>query len=489
MAKVRNPKTVSAAFNLDPDDFARLGVLDTTLAIDTRLFIDPLLFIDSTHAEIRNDAVSQYRGHFESVIKFLVATQSPDDVPWRSARRLLAFHEIRGTCLGYGAASIQGSGFGSELTARILKIGKEIVDLGIRDPDLFPAMALFEADIGPDRISDMATNVIRASLAVFNKRILSDLRITGDNFRILDISGEFLVNPYQSRRTPVILVPTDILRPLPIVRDWDGIADAASHNDSLRYRVNQHIGHIWASTAKRDKQRLHDEALASKQAFQTLLDAIHAVPHVAYDAIQDPDGLIRWSRIAKEFTDRFPLTIKEPAKALDLDAVHQIVTQIVNRYRQLVEHNGLNKELYQSDGKPRHESTAQRLFFAIAYCYCEAQNLDISPEVDSGSGKIDFKFSQGFDSRVLVEVKLSTNTKLVSGYTTQLEAYKQAENTMRAIYLVIDVGKMGRKHELLIEIRNDTRRKGEPLSDLEFVDGTLKSSASKRKPRPRPILQ
>ena len=155
--------------------------------------------------------------------------------------------------------------------------------------------------------------------------------------------------------------------------------------------------------------------------------------------------------------------------------------QIIKRYRQLIENNGLAKELYRDNRKPRHESTSQRLFFAIAYCYCEANNLDISPEVDSGTGHIDFKFSKGFNCRVLVEVKLSTNTKLLPGYTRQLEAYKAAEQTMRAFYLVIDVGKMGNKLDRLIDIRNKASLEGDPLSELECVNGKLKASASKLK--------
>ncbi|MGA2067698.1 MAG: hypothetical protein ABSG86_22210 [Thermoguttaceae bacterium] len=437
-------------------------------------------FPASSHGEFCVDAVQEYRNHFELVIKFLLATEALDDVAWRSSRRLLEFHEIRGTCLGYGAASIQGTGFGRDLTACIQKVGKQIVDLGVRDPDLFPAMALFESNIGPDRISDMATNIVRRPLVEFNKRILSELGLVGEKFQILDTDGHFLVNRDQTRRTPLILVPTDVLRPLPIVRDWDGIADAASHNESLRLRVNQHIGHIWARKTKRDKARLREQALASKDAFQALLDAIHAVPRAPYDTIADPDGLVRWARVAREYAARFPLRLAKPRGALNLSSAHRIVKKIVDRSRQLVANNGLSKELYRAPGKPRHESTAQRLFFAVAHCYCEAQNLDVSPEVDSGSGRIDFKFSQGFDCRVLVEVKLSTNSKLVAGYSTQLETYKAAEQTMRAIYLVIDVGKMRRKDKALVERRNDARRKGEPLSDLEFIDGRIRPPASKR---------
>jgi hypothetical protein len=247
MARVKNPKTLTGYFNIDRRTLNRLGVLDPTLAVDTRLFIDPLLFQYSRHSEISKNAIKQYRDHFETVIKFLAATRKLEDVAWRTARRLLEFHEIRGTCLGYGAASIQGSGFGPDLTDRVLRVGKEIVDLGVRDPDLFAAMALFEEKIGPDRISDMATNVARKALMAFNQRILQKLGLKGEEFEIQGSTGFFLRNPFQERRTPIVLVPTDILRKLPIARDWDGVADAASKNAALRRRVNEHIAHIWAA--------------------------------------------------------------------------------------------------------------------------------------------------------------------------------------------------------------------------------------------------
>ena len=234
MAKIRHPETISRTFDLDHDDLVELGVIDATLAIDTRLFVDPLLLPESKWEVIRADAATQYRDHFTNVIKFLVATTQLNDVAWRTARRLLEFHEIRGTCLGYGAATISGSGFGPQLTDHVLRTGKEIVDLGVRDPDLFAAMALFEEGIGPDRISDMTTTVIRDALIEFNKRVLRHFHLKGEGFVLLESPGEFLINPYQQRRTPVIFVPSDIVRPLPIAHDWDGIADAASHNQSLR---------------------------------------------------------------------------------------------------------------------------------------------------------------------------------------------------------------------------------------------------------------
>ena len=117
----------------------------------------------------------------------------------------------------------------------------------------------------------------------------------------------------------------------------------------------------------------------------------------------------------------------------------------------------------------------------MAYSYCKANNIDPSPEIDTGNGKIDFKFSRGFNERVLVEIKLSTNSALLSGYTKQLEIYKASQETMKAVYLVLNVGQMGNKDQKLLDIKNKAITNKQPYSDIEFIDGTLKASASKRK--------
>jgi hypothetical protein len=480
MGKVRNPATFSSHFEVDPGLLEKLGVLDPTLALDTKLFIDPLLLTGSVHNEIRSGAAALYRDRFEAIIRLLSASRVFGDVAWRNARRLLEFHEVRGTCLGYGADTISGSGFGRQLSDQLLRVAKEITDLGIDDPDLFPVMALFEANIGPDRISDMTTNVILPSLIEFNERVLAKLKVGTRQFRFGQRTVNLPANPFQRRPTPIILVPRDILRALPIALDWDGIGTAAAHNEELRSRVNDHIGHIWAEHAKRDRGVLRKQALKSEEAFQALLDAVHEVPAEAYDLSRDPEGFMAWSKAANEISSRYPFTVRQRENVSDLERVIDVARQIVAQFRTLIEQNGLNKELFKDDGAPRHESSAQRIFFGIAYSYCVANNLDISPEVDSGSGKIDFKLSKGWQSKVLVEVKLSTNAKVVHGYEKQLEVYKAAEKTMRAVYLVIDVGKMGRKAESLIRIRNEASKQKKPLSDLEFVDARPKPPASKR---------
>lgn len=478
MAKIRNPALFSKQFNIDPKILRASGILDPVLNVDTKLFIDPLLLHQSKHAEMHVSAVATYRNKFNTIIKLLRASKEMGDVAWRNAERQFDFPEIAGTCLGYGASTIHGSAWGPKLIKQVLLTAKEIVNLGVNDPDLFMALALFEEGIGPDRISDMATNIIIQDLIELNHRILKPTSIPLKNFEINGIHARLPQNPLETKSSPIILVPIDILRELPIALDWSDVGDAAWKNQVIRNAVNLHIGKIWEVKSRRDKRELKNRALTSSDAFSSLLDALHSVDGKPYDFDKDEAGQIVWTKILGEIATNYPLAFSLKASP-NIDDVFSIVQKIVEQFRNLVENKGLWKELWVGN-KPRHEGSAQRIFFAVADSYCKANNVDITPEANSGGGPVDFKFSSAYDSRVLVEIKLSTNPNVVSGYETQLEIYKAAEETMRAIYLVIDVGKMGKKDEKIIAAKNIAAKEGKPISDIVFVDGKRKASASKR---------
>ena len=482
MARIRDPKRFSDHYGVPAATLARLGVLDPTMNIDTRLFIDPLLLTESRHAEISNGARNTYEQHFTRVIKFLRLTEGPGDVAWRTAQRLLSFPEIKWTCLGYGAQSVSGSGSGNEMTAQFIDTARQIVQLGVDDPDLFVAMALFEEGVGPDRISDMATNVIFGDLLHFNARVLKGLHVPVEATTLRLRNGQSFdtvlpSNPFIREGGPVVLLPTDILRDLPIATDWSDVADAASKNQELRMRVNEQIARLWEVRSRKDKRQLRSWAMSGKDQFDTFLYMIRTANARPYDTVGDPLGELVWRRVAATLAADEPFIIKQPAK-LDVDGVAGVVEQIIEQFRFLIEDRRLSEELYHA-GEPRPERAAQRLFFAVAHAYCKANDLDLTPEADTGNGPVDFKVSKGFTDRVLVEIKLSRNRKLVEGYTRQLEAYKTAEETLKGYYLVIDVGQMGMKDQRLTTVKNRAAKNGDRVSPIIFVDGTRRPSASK----------
>jgi hypothetical protein len=480
MPNIKNPTSFSEAFAINPTDLRKLGVLDPVLNVDTRLFIDPLLLADSKHKEINKGAVASYKRHFTRLVGLLAGSKYEGDMGWRTANRLLDFPEVKGTCLGYGAASIAGRSWGSTLRKKVLRAAKETVDLGITDPDLFLVIALLEDGVGPDLISDMTTNIILSDLAAFTGRVCKTLRVKTQPFIFADgTSVRFPINPLaKDRPAPVILVPLDVLRELPIVNSWVDVGRAAATNSMLRARVNKLIGAIWEASVQKKKDALRKDVYSSKAAFEVMLDVVREVPKIAYDASADPEGLLAWLRIAHTAVAQHPLHLSH-ARRPSIDEVQNVVTAIVDHYRELVENKGLWKELW-TGTKPRPEKSAQRMFFAIADAHCKANDLDITPEADSGSGPVDFKVSSSYRNRVLVEVKLSKNPKLVHGYEVQLATYKRAEGTMRATYMVIDVGQMGSKDTRITAIRRKAIKKGEPVSEITFISGKRQKSASVR---------
>ena len=98
------------------------------------------------------------------------------------------------------------------------------------------------------------------------------------------------------------------------------------------------------------------------------------------------------------------------------DDVMRVVMDVCRQYAFLVDTGGLSVLLYRDDGGPRRESFAQKLFYGIAFAYCRANDLDVSPEADAGRGRVDFKFSHGAWAKVVVETKLTSNPRLEHGF-------------------------------------------------------------------------
>lgn len=202
MSKVTKLATISTEFTIDPKYIYELGVVDVQLTIDTNLFIDPLLLPNSSHEEISIGAATAYEQRFEWIIKLLNASETHGDVAWRQVEKLFKFSEVPWTCLGYGS-SINGSGFGPGLSSSALETARQIVKLGVTDIDFFMGLSLFEEGIGPDRISDMTTNIILNNLIEFTDRVNVKLQIPTAIFSINKEKIYLPENPYT--KTPLIL--------------------------------------------------------------------------------------------------------------------------------------------------------------------------------------------------------------------------------------------------------------------------------------------
>ena len=267
------------------------------------------------------------------------------------------------------------------------------------------------------------------------------------------------------------------LQSLHIANSWEDIPDASRQNEDLKQRVNQYIGDIWKFNSETEIDAAKECVKNSLEACNALIELFVNAEKGSYNFSVDPKCFFRWME-AKEFAKANPMDLDDIKSLQGLEKINALVVKLIKQFKQLVENNGLNKLLWHK-GKRQHERVAQSLFYCMSLAYCEAHDIDITTEANAGKGPVDFKFSSGFSTRVLVEIKLSSNPKLVKGYSNQLEKYRESEKTFHATYLIIDVGLLTpRKRRELNDAKSKLSEKGIP-SKIEFVDGNLQESPSK----------
>ncbi|WP_157763218.1 hypothetical protein [Bacillus atrophaeus] len=86
---------------------------------------------------------------------------------------------------------------------------------------------------------------------------------------------------------------------------------------------------------------------------------------------------------------------------------------------------------------PKREEASQLLFYGLVKEHCKANNIDFSREVNQGRGSVDFKFSSGYQDRVLIEVKRASSSKLKQVLLSQLPQYLESEDIQIGYYVVI----------------------------------------------------
>jgi hypothetical protein len=470
-------KRLSQFLGIRASALHRLGAFNAVIGVDNRLFVDPLLLKGIKVQELRKSR-KNFEKYFREILFLLTKSKGEGDKAWREARDRLIFRETKGVSLGYGLSTSDGSGIGTVLGGRLLRTASEIVGMGIDDPEMFELLGLFDKDFGPDRLSDMTIAIVKDDLFRYSARVAKTLGL-GNLKRVRTVSGEYLLPVGPDPKKPIVFVPGTILRPLPVAQSWDEIEDVVWFNQVLRNRLNHIIRKYWKKGITVLKENLRSTFFSNPKQLRELLAAYRAYKGKSYDLLSDPLGLLKWLELGQEYANDFPVTLQLSADP-SLDEIQAVVRMIVEQFARNIEENGLNIHLYDGTGEPLHERFSQRLFFAVADAYCKANNIDISPETNSGGGPVDFKFSKGYNYRVLTEIKLSSNQQVVHGYRKQLPAYEQSEKTKRSAYVVIRVDKNKSRIRRLERLRDKAIATGKMVPDLFIVDGQRKPTASKR---------
>lgn len=115
-----------------------------------------------------------------------------------------------------------------------------------------------------------------------------------------------------------------------------------------------------------------------------------------------------------------------------------------------------------------HQSDLQVIYRLVWF----GTPLDVNREVNNGRGPVDYKVSYGANNSTLVEFKLASNSKLKNNLAKQVEIYKVASDSKRAIKVIMyfsaeeelkvisilnDLGLSENDDIILIDARNDNK--------------------------------
>jgi hypothetical protein len=131
----------------------------------------------------------------------------------------------------------------------------------------------------------------------------------------------------------------------------------------------------------------------------------------------------------------------------------------------------------------REEDVAQRLFRLMVVPFCRYNNVDLTPQSNAGRGPVDFKFSQGWSARAIVELKLVRNTGFWDGIMAQVPQYAKSEEVKSAYFVGIaytdqELSKASSKVESAAMLASE--HNGILIKPL-IIDARPKASGSKMK--------
>jgi hypothetical protein len=191
-----------------------------------------------------------------------------------------------------------------------------------------------------------------------------------------DISPRHKLPKFVDRRgrdLPLVLVPRDIVRDLPIANDWSDIERAAMENVKIRDRVNKFLAGVIEPTIVERKLALRNAALGSPDDFNFFMEAVKENVNY-YDPNLDALGYYRLKAI---FAKGFP-GLKQP-KPYDLNAgpneILRVVKDTIALFKRHVEVGNLWEELWIGD-TPKKERASQLIYYAIADAFCKANDVD-----------------------------------------------------------------------------------------------------------------
>ena len=424
------------------------GAFDINLLADVPLFVDPFLLFNSPS--------SDYQTLHESILDYLrfLKRIAAEDLDKGTIKDLYQFAEVKQNWFGYCELGNNGRGLGPEFAGALRAgLGRIITnsgeDTGTRSSHL-EKVSLIRPRVGLDNISDFTTNLVKHFLLDYTENFAKKHLDPSDcsTFGVLRARFNYQTQTWatEQRYLPnfdgdfVLLTPADLL-----VHDqtWINYGDMVSRYPQIVEAVEDGVQR--AKISRYFEQRLGENPTPKTQRaarsatlaqFPELLDL--------YIRLKEDDGdsatalsqqeleqlrtvfVSMLSELIKDFWSLPEMANRQKATSYD-EALYRC-----NVFKRWVEDKDGYRSLHTSKAHAS-EKEIQRLLFLVL----QASTFDMNREVNNGRGPVDFKVSKGATDSALIEIKMASNSALERNLERQVEIYKRANETKKAVKMII----------------------------------------------------
>ena len=484
----------SDIFNVKPEIVEAYGAFNISLVNDLPLFVDPFLLFNSDKPE--------YQAMHAEILKY-VAFLRDRSVAKSTNEGLLrswyCFPEVKQTWLGYSQIGNSGRGPGMEF-AKALDENLRGVFSGfdkqtVSKSSHLEKLCLIKDNIGRDNISDFVTNLIKGYLLRFTQTFAQKNIDAGmlKEFSVSHAEFNYETSTWKTIKFQlpafddnyVLLTPKDLLtkddtwiNKIDLIEQFDSIVASVS-NDQLRSELSFYFSLSLPRPEK--KKDGTDKEPSKKEIAIATRSVISKYPELLdyYIKFKEDNGSKAKSISEGRVQEIYSLFVVELSQFIQWlskntafykkkgDTLSESYDRVMF-LKNVIENKGGHRIFYYN-GKPIHKETDIHVMFRLTWF---ASSDDVTPEANDGRGPVDFKVSRGAFDNSLIEFKLASNPRLSQNLANQVEVYKQAHDTNKAIKVVLfftaqeesrakkiiaDLNLSSEKYVVLIDARKDNK--------------------------------
>lgn len=435
-------------FNVEPDILDNYGAFNISLINDLPLFIDPFLLFTSKKKKYvqLHDSIIDY-------LKYLRDLSNSENVSKGQLKAWYKFPEVRQLWMGYSLKGNCGSGLGMDFARALHKslnaifsdFGNEKVTKGSH----LEKVCLIQSGVGRDNISDFTANLIKEFLCDYTQHF-AQKHIDQSQRKVISVDKvyfDYNFGVWQPKQYDlpfidgdyVLLTPKDILSKDEnwinrgdLIRDCERIANSCP-DDQLRVQLNSYL------------ERTLKEDMNNKDKAKVYNKLIEKYPQVIeyYIRTKENNGKLAIQKSANLVSESEAFYIRQVsifANQLlnntefyntDYDTLAEARARVMFLKKE-IEHND-GYRLFYHKGKPIQRESDLQILYRLTWF---ATFSDFNSEVNNGRGPVDFKISRGSGDKSLVEFKLAKNTKLKQNLDKQIQIYKEANQTEKALKVI-----------------------------------------------------